>query len=172
MTVARSRGAEEAMAQTHAQAASRVIGPTEQSGVPEIVFYQLGRKFVDDEREIPKESADVLYYTLAVGHHTGIMDCFDEKLRCSMDVYERVLGLFDEGSDARYKLEGMLRSGEIQVDASHLDVLEAAVAQAKEKACEGGEAYAREAAWLEGFSTSLSTVRKDPVVYLMGRVRQ
>lgn len=41
---------------------------------------KLTRKFVDSAASIPDESTDVLYYTLAVGHHTGVIDCFERAL--------------------------------------------------------------------------------------------
>ncbi len=143
------------------------------------VFYQLGRKFVDDAREIPEESADVLYYTLAVGHHTGVIDCFEEVLRCPMAVYEGVCKLLPAG-DARYKLEGILRSGEIQVDKTHVEKLDEPVRAAIDALHESGVSVedgddstlqAQELAWLQGFDAALDAIKRDPVVYLMGRER-
>ena len=94
---------------------------------PQVVFYQLGTKFVDNDYSIPDESKEVMYYALAVGHHTGVIDCFEEKLRSSLEVYEQAIALFDEGSAAAYKLKGIIRSSEIQIDKSHLPVLMDAV---------------------------------------------
>ena len=39
-----------------------------------VVLYQLGTKFVDNDYSIPEESKDVMYYALAVGHRTGVVD--------------------------------------------------------------------------------------------------
>jgi hypothetical protein len=96
----------------------------------EVVFYQLTTKFLDNEREIPEKSSEILYYSLQVGHHTGIIDCFSEKLRCSYDTYLEVIEALPADSDARYKLEGIIRHTEIQVDKTHLAVLDKAVKQA------------------------------------------
>lgn len=91
-----------------------------------VVLYQLGTKFVDNDYSIPEESKDVMYYALAVGHHTGVIDCFEERLRCPLAVFEQAVGMLGEEA-ARYKLEGIVRSGEIQIDKSHLPVLLPAV---------------------------------------------
>ncbi len=101
---------------------------------PQVVFYQLGTKFVDNDYSIPDESKEVMYYALAVGHHTGVIDCFEEKLRSSLEVYEQAIALFDEQSAAAYKLKGIIRSSEIQIDKSHLPVLMDAVREARAKA--------------------------------------
>lgn len=159
------------MAQKHAQPASKVIGPEKAPEAPTVIFYRLGRKFVDDEREIPQESADVMYYTLAVGHHTGIMDCFDAKLSCPVEMFERIVALFDEDGQARYKLAGIIRSGEIQVDKSHVGVLDAAVDEACKKAAAEGADREGERVWLEGFAEMLDAVKRDSAVYLIGRLR-
>ncbi len=87
-----------------------------------IVFYRLGAKFLDSEDDIPKEAGDVLYYTLAVGHHTGIIDCFEEALSCSLECYGYVVSLVGD-PDAHHKLSGLLEFGEIQVDKTHVDIL-------------------------------------------------
>lgn len=138
----------------------------------QVVFYQLCTKFVDNEREIPKEAEDVMYYTLAVGHHTGIIDCFSEKLRCSKDVYRNIVEMFPTGSDARYKLDGINRHGEIQVDKTHLAVLDPAVKEVLASIDASDDTHGEEYAWLEGFSLSLDTIKRQPGVYLMGRERE
>ncbi|MDR1082896.1 MAG: hypothetical protein LBL27_03390 [Coriobacteriales bacterium] len=143
-----------------------------------VVFYRLCAKFVDNERSVPKETSDVLYYTLAVGHHTGIIDCFSESFSCSQDVYERIIGLFPPESDAHYKLDGIRRKGEIQIDKSHLDVFDTSVndARASLDALDvldvGDEAYTAMRDWLDGFSLSLDDMKCHPEVYLMGRTRE
>lgn len=79
-----------------------------EAGVAEVVFYQLTKKFVDTEKSIPDDAQDVLYYTLAVGHHTGVIDCFEEQFRTPLTSYEEMVAAMPE-SDIRYKLEGMMR---------------------------------------------------------------
>ncbi len=46
----------------------------------QVVFYELTRKFVETRKRSPGQVCDVLYYTLAVGHHTGVLDCFEPRL--------------------------------------------------------------------------------------------
>jgi len=130
-----------------------------------VVFYQLSAKFVDNEREIPEEAAEVLYYSLAVGHHTGVIDCLSERFRCSLGAYLEVLEALPEESKARYKLEGILRHGEIQIDKNHASFLQNVT---------GGRSsclISKEAQdFLEALTESLQTIESSPAVYLMGRL--
>ena len=41
----------------------------------EVFFYRLSRKFVDEQFDVPEEAREVMYYSLAIGHHLGIVDC-------------------------------------------------------------------------------------------------
>jgi hypothetical protein len=137
-----------------------------------VVFYRLCAKFVDNERSVPQETSDVLYYTLAVGHHTGIIDCFSESFSCSGDVYQRIVDLFPPESDARYKLDGIGRKGEIQIDKSHLGLFDTSVNEALASLDVDDEAYASMRDWLDGFSLSLDDMRCHPGAYLMGRMQE
>lgn len=87
-----------------------------------VIFYRLTKKFVDSAESVPDDAKDVLYYTLAVGHHTGIIDCFENTLELPLESYERIVSLV-ENEDARFKLEGIMRFGEIEIDKSHVPVL-------------------------------------------------
>lgn len=95
----------------------------------EVVFYRLGKKFVDDERSIPEDVRSVLYYTLAIGHHTGVIDCLEPRVSTSRAVFAEVLGMLPKGQ-ARDKLAGIERFGEIQIDKEHVEMLRAAVGEA------------------------------------------
>lgn len=88
----------------------------------EVVFYRLGKKFVDDARSIPEGATDVLYYTLSVGHHTGVIDCFERALSMPLESYRRIVARVED-EEARFKLEGVERFGEIEVDKSHVPLL-------------------------------------------------
>lgn len=35
----------------------------------EVFFYRLSRKFVDEQFDVPEEAKEVMYYSLAIGHH-------------------------------------------------------------------------------------------------------
>lgn len=139
----------------------------------QVVFYQLTRKFVDDARSVPEDAQSVLYYTLAVGHHTGVIDCFEERLRSSLEAYERVLDLLGDAEDARYKLAGILRGGEVQIDRSHVASLQDAVARAAAVAppADGG-GPGEEGAWLAAFAELLEVLAADGTAYIMGRRRE
>lgn len=171
MGIAASEEAAEAMRAHHACAESKVIGPTKTPDVPMVVFYRLSRRFVNTERSISKEASDIVYYTLEVGHHTGLIDCFDEELSCPLDTYRAICARFPEGGEARYKLEGILRSGEIQVDRSSVPQLEEPVAEVSARVQDDPDAPAAEKAWLAAFSKLIGQIKRDPVLYLMGRER-
>lgn len=142
------------------------------STASDVVFYQLGTKFVDNEREIPEDVSDIMYYTLAVGHHTGVIDCFEERIRCSEGTYDRIVALFEEGSDVHYKLDGVNRRGEIQVDKRHVPVLDRPVKQVLAGLQASGKpGLETEISWLISFSEALDAIKQNPAIYLMGRKR-
>lgn len=149
----------------------------------EVVFYRLGEKFVDHERSIPEDVRSVLYYTLAIGHHTGVIDCLKPRLATSREVFSEVLALLEPGA-ARDKLAGIEKFGEIEVKKEHVPMLKSAVIAALDRAgsaLEGvEEAAALEAttetvtaidapAWLEEFLHLLEEIQCEPCVYAMGR---
>ena len=142
---------------------------------PEVVFYQLTKKFVDTEESVPDDAQDVLYYTLAVGHHTGVIDCFEERLRCPLSTYERLVEAFPEG-DARYKLAGVMRHGEIQIDKMHLAVMVPGLAAMREAADQGtGEAAALDdeaRAVLDALTEMVDVLAREGAAYIMGRIRR
>ncbi|WP_172136235.1 formate hydrogenlyase maturation HycH family protein [Adlercreutzia sp. ZJ473] len=92
----------------------------------EVVLYRLGRKFVDNERSIPADVRSVLYYTLAIGHHTGVIDCLEPRVGASRAVFAAALEALPEGP-ARDKLSGVERFGEIELGREHVGELRAAV---------------------------------------------
>lgn len=153
------------------------------SGEPGVVmFYRLTKKFVESRESIPEESKQVMYYTLAIGHHTGVIDCFEPALACSRELYDKIVALFPEEGEARYKLEGIARYGEIQIDKSHVGVLLPAVDEVLTNLGYRGSAKAgidvqlsdfgertQEVAWLMQFEDLLGEVRDEVALYLTGR---
>lgn len=146
-----------------------------------VTFYRLTRKFVESAESIPDEAKQVMYYTLSIGHHTGVIDCFEPALACPRDLYDAVCALMPQGP-ARFKLEGIGRFGEIQIDKSHLGVLMPAVDEALASLGFRGSAKAgldvadpqfglhtREAAWLMQFRDLLLDVQGEAALYLTGR---
>lgn len=147
----------------------------------DVVFYRLCAKFVDDQREVPPESSDVLYYTLAVGHHTGIIDCLSESFRCPEPIYARILGMLDQSAAAHYKLDGIYRSGEIQIDKSHLasfnGCVQGLVAISGDNSRMAGlgigaDEQAAIRSWLTAFAAAIDEIRDNPRAYLMGRMTE
>ncbi len=128
-----------------------------------IIFYQLNAKFMERKEDIPENAKQVMYYSLAIGHHVGVFDCFAPKLKCSRDLYDRVIAALPEDSEARRKLTGVHKFGEITVDLTHTAMLKKAFVALKP----GADADMEE--WLDGFIDSLDAIRAEPAIYLMGR---
>ena len=135
-----------------------------------VVVYQLTTKLVDSEIDIPQDARDIMYYTLSVGHHTGVMDCFSERLSCPVETFRSVLDNISDGK-ARLKLEGILRFGEIQVDKSHLAVLKPAIKSTLRELYTRKDTnpYSAEISWLSGFLELLDATERETAMYLMGR---
>jgi hydrogenase-4 component J len=131
-----------------------------------IVFYQLNAKVLERAEDVPEGPRQVMYYSLAIGHHIGVFDCFKPVLGCSDALYDAVLAALPEEGGARRKLAGLLRFGEITVDCSHIAMLRPAVAAAAETAPDDV------AAWLHAFDGSLVAIEREPAIYLMGRRRR
>ena len=84
-----------------------------------ISFYLLTRKMVDNAKSIPEDVQDVLYYTLAIGHHTGVMDFFEERFSIPVESYRKIVDLMED-EQARRKWLGVFKFGEIEVGKEHL----------------------------------------------------
>ncbi len=129
----------------------------------DIVFYQFNAKFLERTEDVPETSQQVVYYSLAIGHHVGVFDCFKPVLRCSKSFYDDLLALLPEEGEVRRKLAGLLRFGEITIDRSHTAMLRPALAAVSSRA------PAEVAAWLAAFDGALAAIEQEPVIYLMGR---
>lgn len=143
------RGNETELAPTHSQART-------------VRVYRLVRKFVDNARSVPDESKSVLYYTLSVGHHTGVIDCLECMLGVPVEVFERLCRMLPNG-DARFKLEGVMRHSEIELGKEQVDLVIEALEPLP--SC-GDEEVSRAAGALLG---ELVAVREEPSVYVMIR---
>ncbi|EJW12584.1 processing of large subunit (HycE) of hydrogenase 3 [Rhodovulum sp. PH10] len=130
----------------------------------EVVFYRLDAKILERESDVPQNAREVVYYSLAIGHHVGVFDCFKPILRCSGAFYEKLVAALPEG-DARRKLDGIRRFGEITIDKTHTRLLGSAIAKVRDDVSE------EEAAWLDGLTASLAAIEREPAIYLMGRRR-
>ena len=82
------------------------------------VFYQLTHKYVNQDQDIPEDYRQVIYYSLVIGHHVGVLDCFQSLMELPLEEYRQWVARMPEG-EARHKLEGLLKWGEIEINRSH-----------------------------------------------------
>ena len=125
---------------------------------PLIKFYRLSKKFVNERKDIPDNARQVVYYTLAVGHHVGVLDCFTCMLEIPQDDFVKFLHSLPESS-GRLKLEGLLKWGEIEINSSH----SADLLPLFEKASP------EQTRWASILSDCLVTMKQEPAFYLMAR---
>lgn len=52
-----------------------------------VVFSQLSRKFIDENDATPDAAQQVVYYSPAIGHHLGVIDCTEAALSCPWPEY-------------------------------------------------------------------------------------
>jgi hypothetical protein len=135
-----------------------------QDGASKVVFYQLGQKFLDEKDAAPADAKQVVYYSLAIGHHVGVIDCLHPILDCPLDAFTAWLERWPAGA-ARSKLEAVLRFGEVTIDASHARMLLGAMADAQ------AGFSPSESQWMERLVQSLRAIEAEPAIYLIGRRR-
>ena len=128
------------------------------------VFYQLTHKYVNNEKNIPETARQVIYYSLAIGHHIGVMDCFQSLLEIPLDEYRLWMDRLPEGS-GRGKLEGLLKWGEIEINHSHAAALLPALSSALP------HCNAAQALWSGTLIQWLQKMAEEPALYLMVRKR-
>ena len=105
------------------------VHTTDEKTANDVVFYLLGKKFVEDKDDIPKDARDVIYYTLSMGHNTGVIDCFEPKLALTRHFYDELTDAMEEG-DAKFKLTRIEKFGEIQILKEDVKMLSNAVRDA------------------------------------------
>ncbi|MBM3125937.1 MAG: formate hydrogenlyase maturation protein HycH [Chloroflexi bacterium] len=120
-----------------------------------VIFYQLTHKFVNLAQDIPEGSKQVVYYSLAIGHHVGLMDCFHCLMEIPLDDYCQWITHLPEGA-ARRKMEGVLKWGEIEVNQSHASELLEAFDKSQTQ-------------WTGALVQCLQAMRNEPALYLMVR---
>ena len=69
----------------------------------QVVFSQLSRKFIDENDATPSEAQQVVYYSLAIGHHLGVIDCLEAALTCPWDAYLAWIATLEADSTAQQK---------------------------------------------------------------------
>ncbi|SCC55888.1 formate hydrogenlyase maturation HycH family protein [Kosakonia oryziphila] len=128
----------------------------------QVMFWTLRQKFVDDSVELEEKSRQVMYYSLAIGHHVGVIDCLNVALSCPLDVYQQWLPLMED-ADARRKMQGLLTFGEIVIDASHVNLLAPDFARLAQTATEPWRGWSRQ------LLQHLQDMAHEPALYLMVR---
>lgn len=127
----------------------------------EICFYRLSRRFVSTGKA-PARSESIIYYTQAIGHHIGVLDCLTPEFKIGAADYQSLLAEIPEG-EARRKLEGVLRWGEIEIAKEHAPTLLNALKRIMESLPPG------EREWAARLMRLLSLMEQDPVIYLVVR---
>jgi hypothetical protein len=124
----------------------------------EIVFYRLTSKVVSMEENISEKSKNVAYFTLAVGHHSGVLDCFTEALRVPYSSLEALLELLPQDGYTHFKLEGLRKFGEINIERQHAVLL-----------LEGFAALASPDVFVQNLTSLLQLVVDDPTIYVVAK---
>ena len=130
----------------------------------EVKFYTLHRKFVDENYDVPEEAREVLYYSLAIGHHLGIVDCLKVSLQCSRNEYQQWLSHLPKESEAYRKMAGFFTFGEITVFPEHTQMLAAAF-----DGVPASQLSFREQELTAEFIRILAAIHREPTMYLMVR---
>ncbi|QLK63311.1 formate hydrogenlyase maturation protein HycH [Enterobacteriaceae bacterium Kacie_13] len=131
-----------------------------------VIFYSLSSKFVDEKSAQKRSSQkvqEVIYYSLAIGHHLGVIDCLKSRLECPLNGYRQWIDCLPQNSEARRKLSGVQRFGEINIDSTHTHCLALALRDAREKM------NTQQQGWSDALIALLEQIENDPAMYLMVR---
>jgi len=131
-----------------------------------VIFYSLSSKFVDEKRAQKRNSQkvqEVIYYSLAIGHHLGVIDCLKSRLECPLDDYRRWIDLLPENGEAHRKLAVVQRFGEINIDSTHTHCLALALRAARQ------QMTPQQQGWSDALVALLQQIENDPAMYLMVR---
>ena len=128
-----------------------------------VVFSQLSRKFIDENDATPDAAQQVVYYSLAIGHHLGVIDCLEAALSCPWEEYLAWSGTLEAGSDARRKMEGVPKYGEIVIDINHVVMLAQAFDAARATQSDAQKA------WSNQLLGMLHDIHQENAIYLMVR---
>ncbi|EOC0110484.1 formate hydrogenlyase maturation HycH family protein [Cronobacter sakazakii] len=127
-----------------------------------VVFSRLSRKFVDENDATPPQAQQVIYYSLAIGHHLGVIDCLKASLACPFEAYQAWIATLAPG-EAQRKMQGVPRYGEIVIDQNHVSLLARAFDEALPSQNAQQQAWSRELLGL------LQAIQREPAVYVMVR---
>ena len=128
-----------------------------------VVFSQLSRKFIDENDATPDAAQQVVYYSLAIGHHLGVIDCLEAALSCPWPEYLAWIATLEEGSPARRKMEGVPKYGEIVIDFNHVQMLARAFDDAR------AVQTPQQQEWSKLMLSMLHDIHQESAIYLMVR---
>ena len=130
----------------------------------QVIFYLLNQRFVENDEQVPAQAQEVMYYSLAIGHHVGVIDCFKKLLVCDYADYRQFVDSFADG-EAKRKFAGLIRFGEIVIDSSHVNLLAHAID-------ENRAAFSPlHRQWADTLMQALAAIQKEPVMYIMVKRR-
>ncbi|ECY5258962.1 HycH family protein, partial [Salmonella enterica subsp. enterica serovar Kedougou] len=104
-----------------------------------------------------------VYYSLAIGHHLGVIDCLEAALTCPWDEYLAWIATLEAGSDARRKMEGVPKYGEIVIDFNHVQMLARAFDEAR------AAQTPQQQEWSKLMLSMLHDIHQESAIYLMVR---
>lgn len=125
-----------------------------------VIFWSLRQKFVDSDDDVPEDAQQVMYYSLAIGHHVGMIDCLKTELECPLDGFQSWVNALPEG-EARRKLQGLITFGEINIDSTHTNMLALAL---DHFAKDSDSPYQ---AWSATLIRLLGEIEREPAIYLI-----
>lgn len=123
-----------------------------------VIFYALSQKFLDSKEKVPEQAQQVMYYSLAIGHHVGVIDCLKPVLTCPLDGYQAWIAQLPAG-EAQRKMAGLMKFGEITLDNTHTALLKPAFA--------GLGADDDFAPWSAILLDYLTAIERESALYLM-----
>ncbi|MFM2486878.1 formate hydrogenlyase maturation protein HycH [Celerinatantimonas yamalensis] len=126
-----------------------------------VTFFALRRKFID-EQDCPDAAQQLVYYGLAIGHHLGVIDCFEPAFSCAYSDYLNWLEVITD-PETKAKLSGITRYGEIIIDVSHVVML------ARGLAAMSADVAQRYLAWRDELMQLLELIQQEKAVHLVVR---
>lgn len=127
----------------------------------QVQFYSLNQKFVEQEKDIPDYAQQVMYYSLAIGHHVGVIDCFKAVIDCSALQYKQWINYILESNEAYTKLDRLFKFGEITIDITHVNLLADAFLPKRKLMVEPFNV------WTDTLLNLFKLMTQEPAMYLM-----
>jgi formate hydrogenlyase maturation protein HycH len=127
-----------------------------------IEFYRLNQKFVDNRESTPSRSENLIYHTMALGHHIGVLDCFQQVISVPENIYRCIVSKISR-DECRKKLEGVLKWGEIEITPLHSGTLLQGITAAQDLMTQEEKDAAKQ------ICDNLLLIEKEPTIYMVVR---